>query len=296
MQHRLARADVSCRRGKLAPCWSLPPCNSEDSSHFRVGEETETSCRQALPGALRVHRLGWQQPLHWAPFAGRKPQPCDFVLSARPSLFQLAWAECRGEAQLVSFSEISLITSAVAEMYGEWPFFCPWFLSAVMVGNPGSLTNIETLGKIYWCTHWCLWLHWVPGSCCSSSGNLPCGRSCVFLHSWERGLSQPHPQHPVQSQAACVWQHWPRYLRAYGASPGLHSCAQEPAVVFQNSAFTVHGRCSSCSPVCRQSSFLSRGTQSSQGLPAFSHALMYCWAVSLDGKARQEMGLVFMEM
>lgn len=38
-------------------------------------------------------------------------------------------------------------------MCGEWPFFCPRFLSAVMVGNPGSLTNIETLGKIYWCTH-----------------------------------------------------------------------------------------------------------------------------------------------
>lgn len=160
-------------------------------------------------------------------------------LPARSSLFQLAWAECGGEAQLVSFTEISLITSAVAEIYGEWPFLCPWCPSVVVVGNPGSLSNIETLVKIYKCTQkcWCEWLHWVPGRCFSAAGKLSCGRARVFLQSWKQGLSQPHAQQLVPC-SLCLTA-LTRYLRAYGASPGLHSYAQEPTVLFQ-SGFAVY--------------------------------------------------------
>lgn len=168
MQHRLARADGSSRRGKLAPCWSLPPCNLEDSSHFRVGEETETSCRQALPGALRVHRLGgvkglwlqsWGGSSHCTELHLLEGNHNHMILFSLPDPPFSNWHEQNVEVKLSLFPSVkSLITSAVAEMYGEWPFLCPWFPSAVMVGNPGSLTNIETPGKIYKCTQCTHWL------------------------------------------------------------------------------------------------------------------------------------------
>lgn len=177
----------------------------------------------------------------------------------------------------------SLITSAVAEMYEEWPFFCPWSPSAVEVGNPGSLSDTETLVKIYKCTqkHWCEWLHWVPGSCCSAAGNLRCGResTCVPAELETGTVPAPSPAACAEPSSLCLTA-LTRYLEAYGASPGLHSCAQEPTVPFQNSAIHVHGRCSSCSPPCRQSSFLSGGTQSSQGLASLQpciNGLLSCF-------------------
>lgn len=68
-----------------------------------------------------------------------------------------------------------------------------------------------------------------------------------------------------------------RYPTAYGASPGLHSCAQEPTVLFQNSVVYCSWQ---VQLLCRQSSFLSGGTQSSQGLASLQpgiNVLLSCF-------------------
>lgn len=162
MQHRLAQPSVSSRRGKLAQSLSLPPCNFEVRSRFGLREETETPCRQALPGTLSVLGLGgakggWLSELGWqsaaqpgacqrrAEVLGRKPQPRDFVLSALSFLFQLASAGHGGEAQLM-FSSLRSLTSAGAEMFGERAFSLTLVLLSGqhwMFGNPESIKRGE---------------------------------------------------------------------------------------------------------------------------------------------------------
>lgn len=57
-------------------------------------------------------------------------------------------------------------------------------------------------------------------------------KALVFVQSCEQGLSQPHARQPVQSPSNLCLTALSRNLTAYGASPGLHSCTQEPARTF----------------------------------------------------------------
>lgn len=247
MQHRLAQPNVSSRRGKLAPSLFLPPCNFAIHSCFSLHEETNT-LQAALPGTLSVLGLGgakgiWLSELggqsaaqpgacqHRAEVLGRKPQPCDFVLSVLSFLFQLASAGRGGEAQLMFSSLRSVMTSSGAEMFGERAFSLSLVLLSGqhwMFGNPESIKHGENPRVHPKALVWGASLptcHLLQLECCWKS-------DLGSYRAVSRGCVQPHPQQLMQSPSNLSLRFLLSAVKAYGASPGLHSCMQKPIRTF----------------------------------------------------------------
>lgn len=98
-----------------------------------------------------------------------------------------------------------------------------------MSGNPESVKHGDTCENSQVCLRALMWVALSGGCCsCSAAGNLTSGKALLFTQTCEQGLSRPHPQQLVQSLSKLCLTVLSRNLTAYGASPGLHSCMQEP--------------------------------------------------------------------
>lgn len=155
---------------------------------------------------------------------------------------------------------------------------CPWFPSAVLVGNPGSLSNIETLVKIYNApksagvggfTEYLAAAAALLETCLVGKHTCSCrvrSRHCPSpIPSSLYGAKQPLSDSTNQISYS-IWSFpWAPQL-----CTGTHSILSEQCCLLFMAGAAPVPHFAGKAPSCQEA------PKAPRDLPAFSHALMYC--------------------